>query len=195
MTILKWFHLSSSVTSQATEASTLECFSSSCCWTRVLSSCAPRRDARSFRPLLLDFPVNSLQSASSHSGSIPDQSKGALQRYRKAGWSQDQAIGLEIRKHKHMLYDGSQHMSWAQDIGQVCLLLPAPLSPSLLKIKIVLRPEFEGMSPNRAPILAGLWVQIASDTIKLTFMSSSPLQSGLKKIEQKASLKQARQRK
>lgn len=71
-----------------------------------------------------------------------------------------------------MLYDGIWHVSRAQDIGQVCLFLPASVSLSLLKIKIVLRPEFEWLSPNRAPILAGLWAQIASDTIKFTFISN-----------------------
>lgn len=118
----------SPVTTQATDCSVLGYFSSSRLWTLALSSCAPKLDARSLRPLLLYFSANPLQSASSHSGCIPD--KGALQRYRKVGWSSDQAIGLEIRK--HMLHDGSWHMSWAQDIGQV--YLSPTIHPSLLKL-------------------------------------------------------------
>lgn len=51
-------------------------------------------------------------------------------------------------------------------------LAPHPITS---EIKIVLRPEFEGLSPDGALILAELWVQITSDTIKVTFMSSSLL--------------------
>ena len=49
------------------------------------------------------------------------------------------------------------------------------LTPITSEIKIALRPEFEGLSPDTALILAVLCVQITSDTIKVTFMSSSLL--------------------
>jgi len=51
---------------------------------------------------------------------------------------------------------------------------PTPEAPVITsEIKIASRPELEGLSPDRALILAGLCVQMTSDTIKATLMSSS----------------------